>query len=112
MKVAATMAILMLAGCTTVSELRTHSPRAAYVSNSSPAALEQCLAGNLSWISLPATIRGPETTELIFGSGQSAVVGVTLTPLQQGTRVEVRQLATYGARVRQNIEACVAGRPR
>ena len=68
------------------------------------------MAGNLSWIAQPAIVRGERATELAFGTGGSTALLVSLKPGQGGTQVEVRQLLTYGRRVRNNIEACVTGR--
>jgi len=103
---------MALAGCsTTIGEMRTDEPRAAYTSARSSPALEQCLAGNLSWIAQPSIIHGGASTELAFGSGGGRMaLLVTLRPIASGTSVEVRELLTYGARVRHNVEACVSGR--
>jgi hypothetical protein len=114
MKRSAVAAVVMalLAGCTTIREMREHEPSATYTSARSTAALEACLAGNLSWISSPAIIHGERSTELSFGEGENSVVMVTLVPVDGGTRVEAREQLAYGARVRHNIEACVSGADR
>lgn len=70
------------------------------------------MAGNLSWIAQPTIIRGERATELAFGSGGSTALLVSLIPGPTGTQVEVRELLTYGRRVRNNVEACVTGRDR
>jgi hypothetical protein len=102
--------VLLLSGCTTISEMRDHSPRASYFSEQSPAALEHCLAGRLSWIAAPSIIRGEGETEIAFYGSGGANVLVSLRPESNGTRVQVRQLLAYGARVRGNVEMCVEGR--
>ena len=102
-----------LSACsTTIREIREHPPRSTYVSNRTGPELEACLAGNLSWIAQPSIIHGETSTELAFGGsgGGATALLVTLHPLAKGTQVEVRELLMYGARVRHNVEACVAGR--
>ena len=109
-KIVAVMAILASGCTTTIREMREHSVRASYVSPRSEGALEHCLAGNLSWVSNPAIIHGESSTELSFGSGGSIALLVTLAPTDGGTKVEVRELLAYGARIRHNVEACVSGK--
>jgi hypothetical protein len=103
MKRLALGAALFLAGCTTttIREMREDTPRATYESSRSVPALEQCLAGNLSWLAQPSIVHGEATSELSFGSafGGTGLL-VTLRPLSAGARVEVREGITYGTRVR------------
>jgi hypothetical protein len=113
MKRLALCAALFLAGCTTttIREMREDTPRATYQSNRSVPALEQCLAGNLSWLAQPSIVHGEQMTELSFGSAFGGTgLMVTLHPLAAGASVEVREGITYGTRIRHNVEACVSGR--
>jgi hypothetical protein len=105
------LALLLTVGCsTTIREMRDHTPRATYYSSRPVAELQHCLAGNLSWIAAPSIIPGDGSTELSFGGGGTTAVLVTLRPTKAGSTVEVREGLAYGARVRNNIEACVSGR--
>ncbi len=97
-----------MSGCnTTIREIRDHPPRATYLSAKSMPALEQCLADTLSWIGSPSIIRGDTVTSIALGSGGSTAVLVTLHPVKQGTEVQVRQILTYGTRVKNNVQGCV-----
>jgi hypothetical protein len=108
MKLVAMLACVTLTGCsTTINEMRDHPPRATYSSSHSPAAVESCLAGDLSWLGLPSVIHGETSTELAFGGAGTTALMVTLTPVGAGTSVTVRELLTYGARVRHNVESCL-----
>jgi hypothetical protein len=102
-----TLLTIVVTGCsTTIKELREHPVRMTYVSERSAPALEQCLAGNLSWIASPSVVRGETSSEVALGNA----LLVTLSPMLEGTQVQVRELLTYGKRVRNNVEACVTGR--
>jgi hypothetical protein len=100
-------AALLMTACTTMTEMQTASPRATYRSPKSSAALEECIAGRLSWLVMPSVVRGPNRTTIAFGSSGSTVLTVTLSSVDKETLVEVRQKLTYGVRVKNNVEGCL-----
>ena len=108
-KAAILFAALTVGGCsTTIREMAdNHPPRAVYHSTKSEAALEQCLGERMSWLGAPSILHGETSTEIAFGGGGTTAVLVTLRRGTADSTVEVRQLLTYGARVKHNVESCI-----
>lgn len=106
--VTALLTLLALTGCVhTLDEIRAAEPRASYQSARSVPALEQCLAGKLSWASLPSIVHGETSSEMTFGAPGDADLLITLRPLSSGTGVEVRERHQYLSKVRRDVEACL-----
>ena len=106
--VLAPIAALAFAGCVhTIDDMRAQEARASYQSARSTAALEQCLAGRLSWISLPSVVHGEGSSEMTFGAPGYADLLITIRPAGSGSAVEVRENHQYLSKVRRDVEACV-----
>lgn len=108
MKPATLLLAMALAGCSTIGDLWKDRAQGTYTSARSPAALEQCLAGSLSWVSAPSVVHGEGSTELAFGRGYGdTFLLITLQRSSTGTAIEVREQDHYGGRIRHSLEGCV-----
>lgn len=103
-RVATVVVLLGLSGCTTVSGVQAKAASFTAETSRSAAAVEECVALNLSKYGAPSIIRGEGRTILSYGNPNPAF---TITIADQGSSRLVEGRKGIVAPSRQDVERCL-----